>query len=300
VTVEVWDRRRARTYTERQVAAGALRFLYGTRWGRLLLPVATSRLMSELMALSRAGRRSAASIPDFCTRYGVSLDDFVRPPVSDRHPQGWTSFADFFVRDWAPGARPIPDDPAALISPADGKLLVGPIDAGCRLQVKGLSYTVADLLGEQAMADQFAGGTWFIVRLTVDDAHRYLHTASGRCVAQGRAGRLLHTVGPWAGRRPVLVGHRRWYTVHDTERHGLVAQVEVGAMLVGRVRNHHCTTCRRGTPKGRFELGGSTIVVLCQRGAVVPDPDLIDWSTQGVETRVHAGERIGVAAGGNR
>ena len=298
--VDVWDRRRARTYTERQVAPGPLRFLYGTRWGGLLLPVATSRLMSELMSLSRRGRRSAAGIPAFCARYGITLDDAVRPPVTVRHPQGWTSFADFFVRDWAPGARPVPDDPAAFLSPADGKLLVGPIDTGCRVQVKGISYALADLLGGDAMADRFAGGTWFVVRLTVDDAHRYLHVASGRCVARGRAGRVLHTVGPWGDGRPVLVSNRRRYTVHDTEVHGLVAQVEVGAILVGRVRNHDCTTCRRGTPKGRFELGGSTIVVLCQRGAVVPDPDLVAWSTRGVETRVLAGERIGVTAGGSR
>jgi phosphatidylserine decarboxylase len=296
--VDVWDRRSARTYTEHQVAAGSLRFLYGTRRGRLLLPLATSRLLPELMALSRRRRRSAASIPAFCAEYGVALDDVVRPPATDRHPHGWTSFADFFVRDWAPGARPVPDDPATLISPADGKVLVGPIDADCRLQIKGVSYALADLLGGDSMAGRFAGGTWFVVRLTVDDAHRYLHVASGRCVARGRAGRALHTVGPWGRGRPVLVSNRRWYTVHDTEAHGLVAQIEVGAILVGRVRNHDCSTCRRGTPKGRFELGGSTIVVLCQRGAVVPDPDLVSWSTQGVETRVHAGEQIAVAVGG--
>ena len=298
--VDVWDRRTARAYTERQVAAGWLRVLYGTRPGRLLLPLATSRLMSELMTLGRRGRRSAAGIPAFCAEYDVVLDDVVRPPVTERHPQGWTSFADFFVRDWAPGARPIPADPAALLSPADGKLLVGPIDADCRLQIKGVPYRLIDLLGGESTADRFAGGTWFVVRLTVDDVHRYLHVASGRCVARGRAGRALHTVGPWGDGRRVLVGNRRRYTVHDTEVHGLVAQVEVGAMLVGRVRNHDCATCRRGTPKGRFELGGSTIVVLCQRGAVVPDPDLVAWSTQGVETRVRAGERIGIAVGGNR
>ncbi|QTE28508.1 phosphatidylserine decarboxylase [Pengzhenrongella sicca] len=297
--VDVWDRRSARTYTEPQVAAGALRALYGTRGGRRLLPAATRRLLSELLALSRRRPRSAASIPAFCTRYGVALEDAVRPPATARHPQGWTSFADFFVRDWAPGARPVPADPALLLSPADGKLLVGPIDAGRRLQVKGVSYALADLLGGDALADRFAGGTWFVVRLTVDDAHRYLHAASGRCVARGRAGRALHTVGPWAAGRPVLVSNRRWYTVQETEAHGLVAQIEVGAILVGRVRNHDCGTCRRGTPKGRFELGGSTIVVLCQRGAVAPDPDLITWSARGVETRVRAGERIGIATGGN-
>lgn len=298
--VEVRDRRTGAVYAERQVGARLLTALYTTWWGRLLLPLATSRVMSEAMALGRRGPRSAAAIPAFCDEYDVDLDDVVRPPATERHPQGWTSFADFFVRDWKPGARPVAENPAALLTPADGKLRLGPIGPDARLRVKGVDYGIADLLADQALADRFSGGTWFVVRLTVDDAHRYVHVASGRCVARGRAGRLQHTVGPLGDGRAVLVSNRRWYTVHDTAEFGLVAQIEVGAMLVGKVRNHDCEDCVRGTPKGRFEFGGSTIVVLCQRGAVVPDEDLAEWAARGVESRVRAGERIGIATGSAR
>jgi phosphatidylserine decarboxylase len=291
--VEVHDRRTGRLYVEPQVSEGALRALYGTVWGRWLLPLATSRLVSELLALPRRGRRSARGVGAFCDEFEVPLDEVVQPAPTPAAPAGWTSFAEFFVRDWLPDARPLPDDEEALVSPADGKLLVGTIGQDQRLHLKGVTYRLADLVG--AWAPRFAGGTWFVVRLTVDDVHRYVHVASGRRVASGRAGRHLHTVGPWGDGRPVLM-NRRWFTVSQSDRFGLVAQVEVGAILVGRIRDLGGSSWERGDPKGMFDLGGSTIVVLTEPG-VVPDPDLVDWSARGTEIRVRARERIAAAAG---
>ena len=54
-----------------------------------------------------------------------------------------------------------------------------------------------------------------------------------------------------------------------TKNFGQVTQVEVGAMMVGRiVNNHEAGSFSRGEEKGRFEFGGSTIVLLVEKDKV--------------------------------
>ncbi len=82
----------------------------------------------------------------------------------------------------------------------------------------------------------------------------------------------------------------------DTKNFGKIVQMEVGAMCVGRIKNyHHKTMVRRGQEKGRFEYGGSTIVLLIRRDYVAIDNDILRNSANGVETKVKLGERIGKA-----
>ena len=54
---------------------------------------------------------------------------------------------------------------------------------------------------------------------------------------------------------------------------------------------------RRGQEKGMFAFGGSTILLMTQKGKVSPDRDLMEYSRQGIETMVRQGETVGRAAG---
>ena len=74
--------------------------------------------------------------------------------------------------------------------------------------------------------------------------------------------------------------------------------MEVGALMVGRITNYDdACEVRRGQEKGRFEFGGSTVILLFQKGAANPDASLISNTDKGYETRVKMGERIGESAG---
>ena len=68
-------------------------------------------------------------------------------------------------------------------------------------------------------------------------------------------------------------------------------------MMVGRIVNYEgdACDCERGREKGRFEFGGSTIVLLLAAGAVSVCPDLIQNTRDGCETLVKLGETLGVA-----
>ena len=67
-------------------------------------------------------------------------------------------------------------------------------------------------------------------------------------------------------------------------------------MLVGRICNNHSEAkIYRGMEKGRFEFGGSTIVLLLEKGAAKIDSDILRNSSEGIETVVKFGEKIGTA-----
>jgi phosphatidylserine decarboxylase len=69
-------------------------------------------------------------------------------------------------------------------------------------------------------------------------------------------------------------------------------QIEVGAMLVGRIKNANKTTFKKGEEKGYFDFGGSTVVLLVNKDIKIDD-DILAQSAKGIETKVSYGERIG-------
>jgi phosphatidylserine decarboxylase len=81
----------------------------------------------------------------------------------------------------------------------------------------------------------------------------------------------------------------------DTKHFGRLAQIEVGAMLVGRVENYKGAgvSFRRGEEKGRFLYGGSTVVLLLQKDRVKLDAELFENTENGLETPVKLGEVLG-------
>jgi phosphatidylserine decarboxylase len=105
----------------------------------------------------------------------------------------------------------------------------------------------------------------------------------------------LHTVRPIAlEKTPVFKENCREYTVMQTENFGAVTQIEVGALLVGKIKNHHANACvKRGEEKGMFLYGGSTVILLLEKGAAVMREELFTATEGGEETSVRMGERLG-------
>ena len=84
----------------------------------------------------------------------------------------------------------------------------------------------------------------------------------------------------------------------DTAAFGPVTQIEVGALLVGKILNHEeaaGTRFEKLQEKGYFAYGGSTVILLLEAGRVVLDEDILRYSAQGIESRVRTGERLGEA-----
>ena len=96
---------------------------------------------------------------------------------------------------------------------------------------------------------------------------------------------------------PVFTENCREYTVIENPVFGKLIQMEVGAMLVGRIVNLEGEgTAVRGKEKGFFEYGGSTIIVLLKKDSAKIKDEILSNSIAGIETPVKMGEQIGVKA----
>ena len=275
--------------TTKQKESLSLRFLYRTAVGRLLLKPLIARPLSKLAGKFMSSSLSRPLIRRFVKKNGINLADF--------HSDSFSSFNDCFTRKIKDGLRPLDPDPNALIAPCDALLSAYRIDPDTRLQIKGSVYSVESLLQDPLLAQRFQGGTCLVFRLCVTHYHRYVYPDSGtkeeNVFIKGR----LHTVRPIALETyPVFRQNCREYTVLHTDHFGDAVQMEVGAMLVGKIKNHMGKgSFARGEEKGLFLYGGSTIVMLLEKDRALLVNRFFEATARDEEIDVKMGERIGSA-----
>jgi phosphatidylserine decarboxylase len=161
--------------------------------------------------------------------------------------------------------------------------------------VKGEHLTAEALLGGDARG--FAGGPLFIARLCPTDYHRYHYPDDGRTLESFPVRGALHSVNPaaLAFRGDILSTNERHVSILETKHFGKLAYIEVGALMVGLIRQTHDEKqpFHRGDEKGTFLFGASTVVLLGEKGAWIPDADLLEQtSTHRRETLVRLGQGI--------
>lgn len=263
-------------------------------WSRLLLAIlywlpknGISRVAGRIASLRLPGRLQRAEIRLFAWLADVNVEEASLPIES------YDSLQRFFARALREGARPIAGDSMSLVAPCDGRWgAAGRIEAGSLLQVKGRSYSVADLLSDADLAEQYEGGCFATFYLSPRDYHRF-HTPSA-----GRITRIDYSPGSlWPVNAIGLQGIDRLFARNericaylevDQDAAGQaavsvppIALVAVGATMVGSVRlafddlrtnvsgaaparrdfDDRAPRFARGEEWGHFEFG-STIVML--------------------------------------
>ena len=258
-------------------------FLYNSFVGGLLLKIIYNPFFSKLVGRFLSTRCSAVIIDGFIKKNKIEMKRFKR--------KKYTSFNDFFVRELKD--REVGKDPRHLISPCDGNLAVYKINPQSTFKVKNTEYTVEDLLGR--VDDRFDGGWCMIFRIEAKDYHRYCYVDSGQKGENTFIKGKLHTVQDIAtDKYKVFHTNSREWTEMNTDHFGTMIQMEVGALIVGKISNNHgCYSFTRGEEKGRFEFGGSTILLLAEEGRVTIKDEILKASEDNIETPVFFGEVIG-------
>lgn len=193
-------------------------------------------------------KASAFLIPLFVKKTGID--------VSEYDTENIHSFNDFFSRKILEGRRPVDLDPTHLIAPCDGLLSVWPITKEGIFPVKQSAYTVSSLLRDEKLAGGTKAETALfsgsVSTITTGTAMQILEKRAAierfpGCFIQSG---LLHF-----GNVPVLSENSREYTCIHTTHFGTLLQMEVGAMLVGRIVNYkEAGEAARGEGKGHVPV----------------------------------------------
>lgn len=265
----------------------SLDFLYGSLTGRLVLLLLTRRFISKLAGVYMNSGLSKHRIKSTVAQANITLSDFEKTDFE--------SYNDFFTRKIKKEKRPIATNSACFISPCDAKVSAYKISKDSSFYIKNSIYTISDLLGgNKQLSAKYVNGYCLIFRLTVDDYHRYCYIDDGEKGENTYIRGVLHTVNPISlGRYNIYKRNCREYTILKTKNFDEVVQIEVGAMMVGRIKNlHQKHSFVRGEEKGMFEFGGSTVVLLVKENTITVDSDILTNTAEGVETLVRYGERI--------
>lgn len=265
-----------------------LEVIYGHALTRMLLRPFLSPAVSDICGKFLSTRLSRRIIPSFVKKNHIDLSIYEK--------QEFDSYNAFFTRKIKAEQRPINDQKNVLISPSDGKVTAYPITQKGRFWIKHTQYTAAQLLKDERLAERYMGGWIYVIRLTVDDYHRYCYVADGRKSKQRKIRGVLHTVNPVANDYyPIYKMNSREYCILKTKELGTILLMEVGALMVGKINNHEedSAQVKRGDEKGMFEFGGSTIVVMTEPGMTKPDKDIIQNTKVQAETLIKMGEPIG-------
>lgn len=265
-----------------------LEVIYGHALTRMLLRPFLSPAVSDICGKFLSTRLSRRIIPSFVKKNHIDLGIYEK--------QEFDSYNAFFTRKIKAEQRPINEQKNILISPSDGKVTAYPITQKGRFWIKHTQYSAAQLLKDERLAERYMGGWIYVIRLTVDDYHRYCYVADGRKSRQRKIRGVLHTVNPVANDYyPIYKMNSREYCLLKTKELGTILLMEVGALMVGKISNHEedSAQVKRGDEKGMFEFGGSTIVVMTEPGMAEPDKDIIQNTKAQAETLVKMGESIG-------
>jgi phosphatidylserine decarboxylase len=198
----------------------------------------------------------------------------------------FSSIHDCFVRELKDGARPVDPDPAVLASPCDAIVgACGQFADGKLLQIKGMPYTLRDLLGDDPAVGKFKGGTYATLRITSSMYHRF--HAPHDC----RVNQVTYFSGDaWNVNPPALKRVEKLFCKNErallrlnlNSSNSEVLLVPVAAVLVASIRLHFVDTtlhlryrgpnviacdarCAKGEEMGWFEHG-STILVFAPPG----------------------------------
>ncbi len=250
---------------------------------RCLPRKAVSRALGFLSELPMPRLLLEPVLAAYSKGFGVDLAEAARPLSA------YASFNDFFTRELRPGLRPIDADRASVVSPVDGRVYMsGSVENGTILQVKGVPYAVAELLGSADDARPFEGGSFVTAYLSPKDYHR-IHWP-----LDGFVDRLRHLPGDlWPVNDTALARVPRLFARNErvailgrTSAGHPFALVPVGALNVGSIRLafHPMRTNRgrtavprtirfdapiaavRGAEAARFAFG-SAVVLLVSRAA---------------------------------
>lgn len=224
----------------------------------------------------------------FIAHHGIDATECEKPVES------YLSFDAFFVRTLKKECRPLAQGP---IIPADGRYLFFQEASICDdLVIKDKKFSIEKLVGLESVANIYSKGSMVIARLSPSDYHRFHFP----CDCTPGPARLIN--GPYYSVHPLaivqniisLTENKRMISELKTDHYGTILFIEIGATAVGSIHQTYKPGIpyKKGDEKGYFSFGGSSLVLLFEKGCIRLASDIRLPSAQQIETRCCMGQPL--------
>ena len=269
-------------------ANSSLRFLYNTVIGRIVLKILTTHFVSKVAGAFFNSRLSTPMIKSYIKKYNID--------ISICEDKKYKSFNEFFKRNLKEGylENKSKNSKDRFISTANSRITYYEISDDLLINVKNSIYSISELIQDDELAKEYESGICLIYRLSPDNYHRYIFCDDGTQEYLKSIKGKLHTVNPIIyekNKYKVYTENYREVSILDTEHFGKIIQIEVGAMCVGKIKNHkEIIDFKKYEEKGYFEFGGSTIIQLIEKNKVKINKQIVENSKNDIETYVAIGD----------
>ena len=293
--IEYIERKTGEIKVEKVPGEKYLKFLYYNPLGELPLNlVVKKKFLTEYYGKKMDKPESVKKIPSFIEQADINIAE------AKKRVEEFKSFNDFFYRELKEGARTVDYRENVLASPADGKILAFEnLDRERGFYIKGDKFTLEEFFADKKLANKYKNGVFMIIRLAPIDYHRFHFPADGEISESKLIDGVYYSVSTYAIKKNfrILCENKREYSILKTEKFGDIAMFEVGATMVGGIKQSYKSNSyvKKGEEKGYFYFGGSTCVLVFERGKVKIDEDLLENTKKGIETKVYMGEKIGIS-----
>lgn len=296
--ITFWHRAHKQMETETVYGDKFIRFLYQSNLGKQMGGVFANAPFSKFYGLLQDSPLSHRKVRPFIQKFNIEIDQY---EPGSRHAvdirDSYATFNEFFIRKFRLGQRPFVPQPERMPAFAEARYVgYAGVTPEIRFPVKGKHLTASGLIGNPDVAKPFEGGPLMVARLCPVDYHRYHYPDNGKVIDHFPVHGRYDSVNPLALqlKGDIFIANERYVTLLQTENFGKLAYIEVGAICVGKIVQSHRWNkpFLRGEEKGYFLFGGSTVVVVGEKGAWKPSQDMLDNTAAGRETYVQLGDEV--------
>jgi phosphatidylserine decarboxylase len=174
---------------------------------------------------------------------------------------------DFFIRRINLPERPLCKD--GLVCPCDGSILeFGDIEDGQLMQIKGVKYSLSDLIIDGKLCGTLQNGSFVSIYLSPRNYHRFHCPCSGRIISIRHIPGYVLPVNRLGLKVPALyTRNERFIVTFQTKEGTLITLAIVGAAAVSKIVlfNEQDQNVCKGDELGYFEIGSSIVLISSKR-----------------------------------
>ena len=235
-------------------------------WGTFLKSSDSTSVLSDDPKTGWFGAAAQKKMPNFA-------EEFQCDPSAPHY--GFTSWDDFFTRQFREGVRPIadPGNDSVIANACESApfRVAENVQRRDEFWVKGQPYSLEHMLDHDDLLDQFVGGTVYQAFLSALSYHRWHSPVSGRVVKAYVKNGTYYSETPAVGFDPSAPNGSQGYITEVAARGFIFIEADnpdIGLMCIMPVGMAEVSTCditvyegqrvEKGQELGMFHFGGST------------------------------------------